>query len=197
MNVGKMLSHCAQRFPDKTAVVFGKESLTFHQVNLMVCRVSTTLKQLGITRGERVALMLPNTSHFVIAYLGVLKLGAVCVPLDIRFKGEELRGIVEDAQIKLFITTDELYEYCIPFFKALTLPLTVIAVEGEGGKEQRGYISFDELVRDEALSEETTVEIQDDEEALYLYTSGTTGKIDRRLLAATAPKSFHTVLSTF
>ncbi len=197
MNVGKMLSHCAQRFPDKTAVVFGKESLTFHQVNLMACRVSTTLKQLDITRGERVALMLPHSSHFVIAYFGVLKRGAVCVPLDIRFKGEELRGIVEDAQIKLFITTDELYEYCIPFFKALTLPLTVIAVEGEGGKEQRGYISFDELVRDEALSEETTIEIQGDEEALYLYTSGTTGKIDRRLLAATAPKSFHTVLSTF
>jgi len=175
MNVGKALTQCAQRFPDKTAVIFGEEKLNFKQINLMANRVGNKLKHLGIKRGERVALMLPNSSHFVIAYLGILKLGAVCVPLDIRFKGEEIQGIIENAQIKVFITSGE-YEHLASLLKEYSRLITNIIVGGERHGKKGDIISFEEIVGDKTLSEEVSVEINAAEEALYLYTSGTTGR---------------------
>ncbi|MBW1854375.1 MAG: AMP-binding protein [Deltaproteobacteria bacterium] len=117
MNVGKVLAQCAQRFPDKTAVIFAHEQLSFDQINCMARRIGNTLRKLGVTRGERVALMLPNSSHFVIAYFGILKLGAVCAPLDPRLKSEEIRGIIENAKIKVCITSGELYDNFASFLK--------------------------------------------------------------------------------
>lgn len=75
MNVGSMLAQCAQRAPEKVAVIFGREKLSFNQLNLMASRFAGKLRQLGIKKGDRVAIMLPNSSSFAIAYFGILKLG--------------------------------------------------------------------------------------------------------------------------
>ena len=176
INVGKALTQCAQRFIDKTAVIFGQEKLSFKQINLMANRVGNKLKQLGIKRGDRIAIILPNSSSFVIAYFAILKLGAVCVPLDIRFKGEELCGVIEDGQIKAFIISSGLNEYCTPFFKKLRYSITTVVVGSGSNGRQEENITFEEIVGDERLSEDVMVEVSADEEALYLYTSGTTGR---------------------
>jgi len=176
MNVGKVLAHCAERFPDKTAVICGKEKLSFNQINLMANRVGSKLKQLGIERGDRIALMLPNSSSFVVAYFAILKMGAVCVPLDIRFKGEELCGVIEDGQIKAFIMSSGLNEYCAPFFKKLKHSIIMVIVGSGSNGRQEENITFEEIVGDERLSEEVMVEVNADDEALYLYTSGTTDR---------------------
>ncbi len=173
MNVGKVLAQCAQRFPDKTAVIFAHEQLSFDQINCMARRIGNTLRKLGVTRGERVALMLPNSSHFVIAYFGILKLGAVCVPLDPRLKGEEIRGIIENAKIKVCITSGELYDNFASFLKKHSRVTIVVGKSTHVSEEE--CISFEEIVGDETLSEEVEVEVGPNEEALYLYTSGTIG----------------------
>jgi len=176
MNVGKMLARCAQRAPDKTAVIFGQEKLKFNQVNLMASRLADKLLQLGIKKGDRVAIMLPNSSSFAIAYFGILKLGAIGVPLDIRLKDEDIRGIVTDAQIKVFITSSELSVSLAPFIKGIDC-LTVTIITGTRGNEAReDCIPFEEIVGDETLSGEMGVEVHADDEALCLYTSGTTGR---------------------
>jgi long-chain acyl-CoA synthetase len=156
MNVGKVLAQCAQKFPDKTALIFSQEEMSFKKINLMANRMSNKLRQLGIKRGDRVALMLPNSSSFVISYFGILKLGAVCVPLDIRFKGEEIRGIIENAQIKVFITSSELNEYCAPLLKKLRHAIIMVIVGIESHGKQDETITFEEIMGDETLSEAGT-----------------------------------------
>jgi long-chain acyl-CoA synthetase len=176
MNVGKMLAQCAQRAPDKVAVIFGREKLSFNQLNLMAGRFADKLRQLGIKKGDRVAIMLPNSISFVIAYFGILKLGAIGVPLDIRLKGEDIRGIIEDARIKVFITSSGIRVSLAPFIKGIDCLADTI-ITGMGKDETReGCIPFEEIVGNEALSGEMGVEINGDDEALYLYTSGTTGR---------------------
>jgi acyl-CoA synthetase (AMP-forming)/AMP-acid ligase II len=176
MNVGSMLAQCAQRAPDKVAVIFGQEKLSFNQLNLMACRFAGKLRQLGIKKDDRVAIMLPNSSSFTIAYFGILKLGAIAAPLDIRLKGEDIRGIVKDSQIRVFITSSELNLSLAPFIKGIDC-LTATIITGMCVDEAEGNcIPFEEIVGDETLSTETGVEVHADDEALYLYTSGTTGR---------------------
>jgi len=176
MNVGTLLAQCAQRAPDKVAIIFGREKLRFNQLNLMACRLADKLRQHGIKKGDRVALMLPNSSNFAIAYFGILKLGAICVPLDIRFKTEDLQRIVKDAQIKGFITNSVLHVSLAPSIKAIDCLTVSIITEMGKGETREDCISFEEIVGDETLSAERGVEVNGDDEALYLYTSGTTGR---------------------
>jgi long-chain acyl-CoA synthetase len=176
MNVGSMLAQCAQRAPDKVAVIFGQEKLSFNQLNLMASRFAGKLRQLGIKKGDRVAIILPNSSSFTLAYFGILKLGAIAAPLDIRLKGEDIRGIVKDAQISVLITSSELNLSLAPFIIGIDC-LTATIITGMCVDEAEGNcIPFEEIVGDETLSTETGVEVHADDEALYLYTSGTTGR---------------------
>jgi len=171
MNVGKVLSKTARRFPHKTAVIFKDEKVSFSDLDLMATRLANKLKTFKVKKGDRVAIILPNSSQWVVAYFGVMKLGAVAVPLDFRFKEEELFPILADAQVKLVITT-LLYRSYNVFSKEKSIEKIIMT----GERVVDGAERYEEVVSDESLSSEVIVDIKEEEDALYLYTSGTTGK---------------------
>ena len=195
MHVGKVLSQTARRIPQKTAVTFKDEEITFSQLELRATRLANKLRSYNVGSGDHVAIILPNSSQWVVSYFAVMKLGAVAVPLDFRLKGEEIVPILTDAAIKGVITSD-LYPELTIFSQVESISSLIIA--GEKGADS--FIKYEDVVGDESLSSAVEVDISEEAEALYLYTSGTTGKPKGVVLTFSNldlfPEGMHDVLGT-
>ncbi len=110
MNIAHNVERGARFFPHKTALIFEGKSFTYKQIDRLANRVANGLRGLGISRGDRVALFLPNIPEFVISYLGILKIGAVVVSLNVMLKSGEVKFILNDCSALALITTEELIE---------------------------------------------------------------------------------------
>jgi len=172
MNVGAILRTTAARLPDKKAVIFGGTSITFRELDQASDRVAGFLLERSVKQGERVGIVFPNIPEFAPVYFGILRAGAVGVPLDIRLKGEELAAIFDDAAIgTLFITDDKFKHVRSDLRKCAYLRTTAIL-----GSRIADHFHLDSILETEAPKKTPLVEIDEDDEALFLYTSGTTGK---------------------
>ncbi len=171
MNIGQVVSDTAARIPGKIAVLFKDEKLTYADLDVMATRLANKLRVCGVLRGDRVAIVLPNSSQWVVSYLAVMKLGAVAVPLDFRFREEELVPIFRDAQARTIVTSSQ-HPSCRAFSSAEGIETVVVTGGGDGD----GCISYEEIMADATLSAAIKTEVAEEEDALYLYTSGTTGK---------------------
>ena len=101
-NLATILQHSCSRYPKHEAFVQGDVRLSYSQVNEDANRVANALAELGIQKGDKVALSCPNTPHFPIIYFGILKAGAVVVPLNILLKHNEVSYHLDDSQAKVY-----------------------------------------------------------------------------------------------
>ena len=93
--------------PQAPALFMDQEVIRFKDLNCRINRVANGLQELGIKKGDRVAIMLPNIPEFVYAFAGTLKLGAVAVPFNTLYKGGEILHILKDSGAKaLFALTN-------------------------------------------------------------------------------------------
>ncbi len=93
----------AARHPDSAALHFGNEILSYGDLNRKANRVANGLHGLGVEKGDRVAIMLPNIPEFVFSFVGALKLGAVAVPFNTLYKGGEIQHILKDSGAKALV----------------------------------------------------------------------------------------------
>lgn len=169
MNVTSHVEAAALRTPEKLALLFEQQAYSYAELNMLGNRTANALAGLGVARGDRVALYIPNQPAFIIAYLGVLKLGAIAVLINTALKAEETQFILSDSTASILITTAELYKG----LSSVETPHTkqVILVEGLTSGET---LSLDAL-QAQASSDCATVKMNADDPAIILYTSGTTG----------------------
>ena len=173
MNVGKVLRETAARLPNKRAVIFGNKFFTFAELDQGADRIANFLSRRGIKKNDRVAIIFPNIPEFVIVYFGIIRLGAIGVPLDFRFKGDELASVLIDADVKaLFTLKNKFLEIKSDLGEARSLLHTVVLFEGDHPET----FGLETLLKEEAQKAGDEVTIEEEDEALYLYTSGTTGK---------------------
>jgi long-chain acyl-CoA synthetase len=186
-NLSSVLEDSARDYPDREAVVLarpGAEStrLTYAQVNGAANQVANLLVSRGIGPGDKVALSCPNLPFFPIVYFGILKAGATVVPLNVLLKGREVAYHLADSDAKAYFCfqgTPELpigqaghegfeaTEGCEHFFMITADPAAESPIEGTEtlGRAMAGQPpTFD------------TVAVDDDDTAVILYTSGTTGQ---------------------
>ena len=97
LNLASLLEHRAQLTPDLAAMTFQGVHTTYAQLNEAAARVAGVLVELGIAPGDNVALSCPNCPWFPIAYFGILKAGAVVVPLNILLKPREVAYHLADS----------------------------------------------------------------------------------------------------
>jgi long-chain acyl-CoA synthetase len=97
------IERCVGSNPDAVALYFEGEEITYKTLNLKANRAANGLKKLGVKKGDRVAIMLPNIPEFVYAFLATLKLGAVAVPFNTLYKGGEILHILKDSGAKCLI----------------------------------------------------------------------------------------------
>ncbi len=162
-NLAYVLTASAQRSPEHVAVKLGDRELSYAALDEGSARVAALLRERGVGPGERVGIMLPNVPYFPLAYYGVLRAGAVVVPMNVLLRRREVAYYLSDSGAKVLIAWHD-------FAKDAE------AGAGDAGAEcilvEPGR--FDELVaRHDPLPE--VAEREEDDTAVILYTSGTTG----------------------
>ena len=86
MNLRLMLEEVAKQYGAKTAIALGDRRLSYAELDEASNRVANALLELGLSKGDRVAVLLSNSPEFAIIYFGIVKVGAIAVPLDTRYK---------------------------------------------------------------------------------------------------------------
>ena len=164
----EILDKTAARQPEKTAVITKEEELSFRALNQRVHALAGHLQAEGVRQGDRVGVLLPNSTAIPLSYYATQKIGAVTVILDARLKGIELQGVLKDADLKLLVVHQQLLPEVQEACKTVApVPLWISGGDGERRLESRfppppGEVSAPEL--------------NADDDALILYTSGTTGE---------------------
>src|SRR5271157_898113 len=172
MLLGELLARNAQYFPQKIALISDAEQLTFWQFNAKVNQCAAALLHAGITRGDRVAILLRNTPTLLIAYFAPLKVGACSVPLNFRLKGSELAYILNDCGAKVLVYGSEFAATIETSRQEFASVKHYLCVGSPSGSD----LDFAEFL-DEAGDEEIAGQEMLDEQdlAFILYTAGTTG----------------------
>ncbi|MDD4859075.1 MAG: AMP-binding protein [Dehalococcoidales bacterium] len=103
MNATLMLEKTVQNFPARTALVSGERRISYAELDATTNKLANALARIGIRKGDRVALLISNSPEFVFGYFGILKLGAVVVALDTRYKAGELAAVMANCQPRVLI----------------------------------------------------------------------------------------------
>jgi len=222
------LTNAVNKYPDNTALIFGgvvhqlggmllDAKLTYRQLGELTDRFAAALQQLGVKKGDRVAIFLPNCPQFVISYYGTLKAGGVVVPCNPLYVARELEHQVNNSGAETIVVMSRLYpivksirantplkrvivtnikEYFPPLLKLL-FTLAVEKKEGHwvdiSGDPDTYW--FQDLLK-AAPAQPTPVKVTSDDTACLLYTGGTTGipkgaELTHRNLVANAIQTRH------
>ena len=103
MNICEHLALTAKLFPEKEAIVFEGQRFTFAELDSLSRSVAQLLTDSGVTRGDRVAIMMPNVPAFVVWYYGALRVGAIAVSISTRLAASEVSFLVGDCEAKVFV----------------------------------------------------------------------------------------------
>jgi long-chain acyl-CoA synthetase len=164
MNLASIVTAGAQKWPDAPAIRLGEEELTYAELDRWSACLATKLREEGLDRGDRVGVMLPNVPAFPVAYYAVLRAGGIVVPMNVLLKRREIAFYLEDSGAALLLAWPGFIE------------------EGRAGAKEAGAqtIEIDSkvllayTVNHEPLA--GLAETAEDDTAVILYTSGTTGK---------------------
>ena len=173
MLLHRFLEESSERFPDKTALVADKRRLTYAQVESEANRLAWALQAIGVRRGDRVAVWLPNGIEAAIAIFAALKAGAVFVPLNPTLKADKLRHILADSGAVALVGLRRHAALFADLRGGLPDLHAVIAV-GKGGALPEGIFAYDALIDGQPSSPPPAAVIGIDLAAL-IYTSGSTG----------------------
>ncbi len=114
--VDELLTAAAARFPDVSAMDFLGKRTSYARLSRLVARAAAGFQKLGVVRGARVALCLPNTPYYVICYYAILRAGGVVVNLSPLYTESEIRHFLKDSGARIAVTldVDELYAKFAP-----------------------------------------------------------------------------------
>jgi acyl-CoA synthetase (AMP-forming)/AMP-acid ligase II len=173
LNLGQMLKVNAAKYPDVICLMDAQRQFTYPQTNRRVNRLAHGLMATGLSKGDRISVLLENCIEFVEIYLAAAKCGLVVNPINFRLVGPEIAAIVEHADSKAFVVHDE---FC-PTVDAIRAGLANIAPERffNVGAACAGYRPYDDLLAGQSEAE-PDVSVLPGDTWVLLYTSGTTGK---------------------
>jgi len=161
LNPGRLLNERVKEHPHKIALITKSEKLDFLSLNHRANRLAHVLSAAGIKYNARVAILLPNSSEFVVAYLAVQKIGGVAIPLDMKLLQRDIEEILDFTGSSMLITLPSLEIFASPTCPLVTLEKEQIRFQGEILTPPDADIGLDRAP---------------DDEATYLSTSGSTGR---------------------
>ncbi|MGW0765452.1 long-chain-fatty-acid--CoA ligase [Streptomyces sp. NPDC002676] len=164
MNLASHVVNSARSHPDRAALRLGDDFVTYRTLDQRSARMAELLRERGVRPGDRVGIMLPDVPEFAVAYFGVLRAGGIVVPMNPLLKSREVAYYLGDSQARLLFAWHE------------------FADEARAGAQQTGAEAvivdaggFDELPAP-GPSADDVADRHEDDTAVVLYTSGTTGE---------------------
>lgn len=173
MLVGEILTHHARVRPGASALVDGATRLTYRELNALANQLANGLRRLGVARGDRVVVLAPNSLDLVLAYWAVPKLGAIVVPLNYWLQVPELAGVLEDCAPKVLIATGE-YAGAARSLQAKAPSIEALLLREP--PEAESEVDIGRLLASQPTAEPEPPAMGPDEDALLIYSSGTTGR---------------------
>jgi long-chain acyl-CoA synthetase len=171
-NLAVLLEQDAAGFPDDPGIIFKGERITYRELDKKAGRIASALKKMGVSKGDRIGIHLPNCPEFIITYFGILKTGATVIPFNVMLKEQEIHYVLIDSGAKVLFTLKEFLSEAAPATRGIAGFRGMVVV---GGVEEEG-IPFDAML-DSSNPVMTAVDVVPEEDlAVIFYTSGTTGK---------------------
>jgi long-chain acyl-CoA synthetase len=180
MNLVSILTGSAARAPEAPAVRLDEVELSYGELDKRSARLAALLREKGLEVGDRVGVMLPNVPEFPVAYYGVLRAGGIVVPMNVLLKRREITFYLEDSGARLLLAWHGFIEEARA--GAEDAGADLIEVEPEtfasllaNQPSAASAVPLPEITG-QRNSGTSVVETDDDDTAVILYTSGTTGK---------------------
>lgn len=177
--LGDSLRRSAIRHPEKEVLTFsykGKitKRISYGELNQTVNRFADAMLQLGVQKGDRVAILSKNCPQYLVYLYALGKIGAWITPLNFNLRGEEITQLVNHAQPKAFVVEDELADQIEPLQGEMPYVQHFIMIDLAKEKAlPAGWLDFDDLCADTYSDAEPDVEINGDDVYSLMYTSGT------------------------
>ncbi len=182
LNLAVLLEDSARNVPDRTAVICGESQLTYAELDAKANQVANALKHFGIEKGQKIALSCANLPFFPIVYYGILKTGAVVVPLNILFKGREVAYHLTDSDARVYFCFEGTADLPIgdEGFKGFTATETcekfvLLTLDPKSESPYEDTQTFWQFIENQPTGFESEMTNENDT-AVILYTSGTTGQ---------------------
>jgi long-chain acyl-CoA synthetase len=189
------LEESAAKYPDRACTIFKGAEISFHEMNAITDKLAAALAGLGVKKGDRVGIFIPNTPQFVMVYFGILKAGGVVVAIDSRYTAPEIVHQANDAGIETMFVMSNFYKTMKTAqrdtrIKTLivtnikeTLPpvlkfLFTVAKEKKDGFRvdlEAGDLWLTDLIAKYKPEDRPKLDIGQDDIALFQYSGGTTG----------------------
>jgi long-chain acyl-CoA synthetase len=189
MNIADEFKNAAIYYPDKKALIFGDASFTYGEMNRIVSSIAGYLRRLGVAKGDRASIYMPNRPEWIMFYYAIARIGAISVCVPAAYKKDEMKDVVTDSRSSILITSEALQSQ-VPPSEIIPLVRQTIVVENDE--------VFQSILRGEiACIPITESETSGDDTAAILYTGGTTGTpkgamlTHRNLLYSAQNVAFH------
>jgi long-chain acyl-CoA synthetase len=191
----QLLEDAARTYPDAPCTIFKGASISFKEMDEITDRLAAGLADLGVRKGDRVGIFMPNTPQFVMAYFGILKAGGVVVASNFMYGPREIEHQANDSGMEVVIVMTNFYNkikevqdktkirsLVVTNIKE-TLPsllsfLFTLTKEKKGGFRvdlTEGDVWMKDLIESHTPEDRPTVDIGPDDTAIFQYSGGTTG----------------------
>lgn len=169
MNLNQILRENIEKFGTYPVLIYEDNEYTNTYIDEASSQLAHALMELGVKKGDRVLISMPNSPEVVIGFHGILKCGAVIVPVMPLLQAKEVNYIVNDCQPKIILTTELLLQKMLQAIEGIEQPPTVYTLD----KRDSSHTILDKM--ENASKTPPQIEIDADDVAALLYTSGTTG----------------------
>jgi len=183
--VQNLLHLAASQYPFKAATDFYGSEMSFTQLRTQTLRMANALVRLGVKKGDRVGLALPNCPQYLIAYYAILSAGAIVVNMNPLYTHDELKFMLDNTNVRVLITFDGALPTMRPLARELNTVLVVTRVTdyitglgvstAKGLDLEEGWHHFSELIEDCSDTQIPRIDLTPSDAALIQFTGGTTG----------------------
>ena len=170
-NIIEILAATTGKYPDKVAAICEDEECTYRELSERVRRFSAELRErFDVGPDDRVAILMPNCLEFIVVYLGIVRTGAVALPVNIRLKAPEIEFILKDAGVRMLVAHSQTWVKGKEALAGLPDVEKVVSV----GFTDDGSVGYDDLMTGNAPDFDVP-RMSGSDVAAIIYTSGTTG----------------------
>lgn len=172
----RLVEEQAERFPERGAMIFLGREITLGRLLAMINACGAALWRLGVRKGDRVAIYLPNCPAFAVVYFGAMKIGAVITAISPLAVSREIEFQLKDSQARVLFAFDQYLPRVAPIEGEVNLKerISVSLAQPAGATCPPGWLDFQELLTEKGSAPEADLDLRHDL-AVLQYTGGTTG----------------------
>jgi long-chain acyl-CoA synthetase len=163
-----MLEKTVSQYSERTAIVAGEQRISYAELDDTSNKMANALLKMGIWKGDRVAMLLANSPEFIAVYFGIIKAGAIAVPLDTEYKAVELESLFGNCQPKVLVAESSILEPLIPALSRFNSVEHVIVL---GCRKEGEFLSYEEIM-ETCSTQRVEVALEPDDLATISYTGG-------------------------